>query len=243
LPAAALALVLNGAQRTRAALVRQPPDPDVSAPRSYARFWNPSTVEEAMSQIYNTTDTLGFQVAGQGDAARLEPFLGPEQTVLDLGCGIGRVALHVAPRCARLWAVDVSPRMLELARERMSGHANVSYALCRDVEIPDVPTGSVDLAYSFLVLQHLEREDAFLLLEELHRVVRPGGVVVLTYPNLLSDVYLQSFLDYAHRRASAERERARIYTPQEVDRLLQAAGFEVEDVQPDTEILVIARRP
>lgn len=212
-------------------------------PRSYAELWRPSTLAEAITQIYDTADLASFEEGGQRDASWLAPFVTPESTVLDLGCGIGRVALYVAPRCRRLWAVDVSARMLELARERLSACGNVSYARCRDVTVPDIRAGAVDLAYSLLVLQHVEREDAFLLLEELRRVLRPGGTAVLTFPNLLSEPYLRGFIDYARSRASSQRGRARFYTPQEVDRVVRAAGFDIVGLEPGTEIRVVARRP
>lgn len=212
------------------------PAPAVDGGSRYAGSWNPPNVERAIAQIYNTTDFASFEAGGRLDYGRLEPYLRPSDCVLDLGCGIGRVAFYVAERCRALWAVDVSPRMLELCEERLHGWDKVRYALCKDVEIPDVPSGSVDFAYSLLVLQHLEREDAFLLLEELRRVLRPAGRAYLTFPNLLSDTYLECFVTYAHSRASGQLERARLYTPQEVERLLPAAGFKVLSVEVETEI-------
>ncbi|MBW3547508.1 MAG: class I SAM-dependent methyltransferase [Actinobacteria bacterium] len=161
--------------------------------------------------------------------------------MLDLGCGIGRVARYVAPRCELLWAVDASEQMLTMARRRLGDLPNVRYERCLDNAVPVVPDASVDLAYSVLVLQHLEREDAFQLLRDLRRMVRPGGVAWLTFPNLLSDEYLSAFLAYVDQGQMANRCRARFYTPQEVERLLPAAGFEVEELDAGVEIKVVAR--
>jgi ubiquinone/menaquinone biosynthesis C-methylase UbiE len=148
------------------------------------------------------------------------------------------VARYLAPQCATLWAVDASPRMLELAGARLAELPNVRFARCVDTDIPDVPTASVDLAYALLVLQHLEREDAYLLLEELHRVVKASGVVFVTFPNLLSDTYLAAFMQYARTGETANPARARMYTPQEVGRLLPAAGFDV-DIEAGVEIVAV----
>jgi ubiquinone/menaquinone biosynthesis C-methylase UbiE len=206
----------------------------------YAPLWNPPDETSALLQIYNTDDPDSFAEGGRWDFDRLRPWFESTSTVLDLGCGIGRVARYVAPECATFWAIDVSQRMLDMAAERLSDLTNVRYAICQDVVFPDVPSASVDMAYSLLVLQHLEREDAFLLLEELRRVIRPGGTVVLTYPNLLSPTYLDGFVRYAHTGASTEPARARLYTPEEVGALLPAAGFSAE-IEADTEIRVIAQ--
>ena len=206
----------------------------------YGRLWNPPADAEAMALILNTTDTDTFETTGRADAERLAVHVPHDGTALDLGCGIGRVARYLAPRCATLWAVDASPRMLELARVRLAGLPTVRYARCVDTAIPDVPTATVDLAYALLVLQHLEREDAFLLLEELRRVIRPEGTVVVTFPNLLSDTYLAGFLHYARTGEVTNPARARMYTPEEVGRLLPAAGFDVE-LEAGVEILAVCR--
>jgi SAM-dependent methyltransferase len=218
----------------------QPAPPSRDEAGRYGRLWNPPADADAMSLILNTTDAETFETTGVADAERLARYLRAGGTALDLGCGIGRVARYLAPHCATLWAVDASPRMLELARTRLAELPNVRYARCIDTAIPEVPTGSVDLAYALLVVQHLEREDAFLLLEELRRVVARSGTVMVTFPNLLSDTYLAAFLDYVRNGEIANPARARMYTPQEVARLLPAAGFDV-DIEADVEILAVCR--
>ena len=206
----------------------------------YGRLWDPPGDRDAMALILNTTDSEEFERTGRADADRLGAYLTEGGAALDLGCGIGRVARYLAPRCATLWAVDASPRMLELARGRLGVLGNVRFARCVDTDIPDVPTASVDLAYALLVLQHLEREDAFLLLEELRRVVKPSGTVFVTFPNLLSATYLESFLGYARRGEATNPARARMYTPQEVARVVPAAGFDVE-LEAGVEIVAVCR--
>jgi ubiquinone/menaquinone biosynthesis C-methylase UbiE len=204
----------------------------------YGRLWDPPADREAMALILNTTDGDEFERTGRADADRLATYVPAGGTALDVGCGIGRVARYLAPQCGTLWAVDASPRMLELAGARLAELPNVRFARCVDTDIPDVPTASVDLAYALLVLQHLEREDAYLLLEELHRVVKPSGVAFVTFPNLLSDAYLAAFMQYARTGETANPARARMYTPQEVGRLLPAAGFDV-DIEAGVEIVAV----
>lgn len=207
----------------------------------YGRHWVPSDQRTARLAIYNSDDETTFEEGGQRDAERVGKYVTPASVVLDFGCGSGRVARYVAPHCAELWAVDASPRMLELARERLGDSTNLRFARCHDVKIPDVASESVDVVYSFLVLQHLEREDAFLALRELRRVLRPGGTAVLTFPNLLDDSYLEGFVRYALAGEVANEARARIYTPQEVERVLPAAGFSLVDVESGSNIIATCR--
>ncbi len=205
----------------------------------YAGLWMPRSEEQARRYILNDPDPETFDRSGAEAAERLAAHLSPDAIVVDLGCGIGRVALHLAPRCRLLWAVDASPLMLRYARRRLGERDNVLYARSRGTAVPDVPSGSVDLVYSLLTLQHLEREDAFLLLQDVRRMLRPDGVAYLTFPNLLSDTYLDAFTAYARQGLSGRRARARFYTPQEVARVLPAAGLDISAMEEGTEIVVV----
>jgi ubiquinone/menaquinone biosynthesis C-methylase UbiE len=209
----------------------------------YGDLWQPDDDEQAMQLVLNETDPDIFEASGLQQADEL---LGPRirrtDVVMDLGCGIGRVARYVARYCASLWAVDASEKMLSLARQRLEELQNVRFARSEGTRIPSVESESVDFVYSILTLQHLEREDAFLLLRGVHRVLRPGGAAFFTFPNLLSDVYLKAFLAYAERGEVENPARARFYTPEEVRRVLPAAGFEVVNLTAGVEIEVDCAR-
>ncbi|MGD9696610.1 MAG: class I SAM-dependent methyltransferase [Thermoleophilia bacterium] len=218
------------------------PAPEPWSPEDEARRpWSPEDEAEARLLIFNDDDPEAFERSGRADAERLGRFFGPGDAVLDLGCGIGRVARYVAPEARELWAVDVSPTMLDYITRRLADRPNLRTVRCEGTRAPGVPDGAIDFAYSLLVLQHMPREDAFALLVDLRRMVRDGGRVFLTFPNLLSDEYLEGFLQYVRAGEVANPVRARVYTPQEVERLLPAAGFEVEDLDPTVEIDVLAR--
>ena len=219
---------------------RLDPGSETSSPNGeYGDLWNPPSLTDAIASIYNTTNMESFEEGGRQDAEWLSTFLPESPVVLDLGCGIGRIARYMAPVSSLLWAVDVSRGMLDLAAVRLADFDNVRLVQSHDTRIPEVPDNTVDVAYSLLVLQHVEKEDAFLLLEELHRVLKPTGRALLSFPNLLSDIYLESFLRDAHTGASTQKNRARVYTPQEVERIMAAAGFDCE-LDAETEIKVVA---
>ena len=202
--------------------------------------WEPPDEDVAMREILNTTDPEAFERSGEEQFEKLRPWVPPTGVVLDFGCGIGRVARYVAPHCRELWAVDSSPVMLDLARKRLAALGNVRYARCPGTTIP-LADESVDLAYSVLTLQHVEREHAFSLLRELRRTTRRGGAVYLTFPNLLSDEYLASFVTYVDTGEVANPRRARFYTREEVERLLPAAGLRIEELTAGTEIVLLCR--
>jgi ubiquinone/menaquinone biosynthesis C-methylase UbiE len=111
--------------------------------------------------------------------------------------------------------------MLDMAAERLSAHSNVDHALCEGTRVPAIADATVDFAYSILVLQHLEKEDAFLLAEEVVRMLRPGGRALFTWPNVLDDFFLNTFLAYAHGGEVTNPIRVRIRLALVLDRFQQ----------------------
>lgn len=94
----------------------------------------------------------------------------------DLGCGAGQVSESLAPFVGRVIAIDDSPEMLEVARARLGGVDNVEV---RRGELESLPlsTASLDAAVLVLVLPYLAEPAA--VLEEVARVLRPGGRVLI----------------------------------------------------------------
>ncbi|MGD9573099.1 MAG: class I SAM-dependent methyltransferase [Thermoleophilia bacterium] len=202
--------------------------------------WQPPDLETAMASIYNTTDAEAFDASGAQQADELADHLTPDRVVMDLGCGIGRVARHVAPRVGRLIAADSSPAMLAFAQERMPDADNVDFVTVEGTRIP-VADDEVDFAYSLVTLQHLERESAFLLLRELRRVMRPGATAHLTFANLAAPEYLTAFVRYAENGDAADPRRARFYTEEELRIMLETSGFEAVGIARETELVAVVR--
>lgn len=116
---------------------------------------------------------------------KVVPFAGLK--VADFGAGTGRLACLLAPVVDRVYAFDRSPHMLSVAAEKLqrSGLENWQVAVS-DHRAMAMKTGAVDAALSgwsvwYVVLENpgnWEQELARAL-GEMHRVVRPGGTVVL----------------------------------------------------------------
>jgi malonyl-CoA O-methyltransferase len=101
------------------------------------------------------------------------------QRVLDAGCGSGRYLLHALQRhAAQVTGVDLSADMLRRAENEVMAcetDAGIAFAQASLTALP-LPDAWADLTLSGLVIGHLEQlHDA---LRELHRVTRPGGIVL-----------------------------------------------------------------
>jgi SAM-dependent methyltransferase len=88
--------------------------------------------------------------------------------VLELGCGAGDLSLQLLRRGARVTALDVSPGMVEIARQRAPG-ARFLVARAEDTGLPD---RSFDRVVGKGVLHHVDVAEAA---REMRRLLRPGG--------------------------------------------------------------------
>jgi SAM-dependent methyltransferase len=102
---------------------------------------------------------------------------------LDFGCGVGRLTQALGRQFARVDGVDISPVMIDRARElnrlgeRCRYHLNERDDLCLFAD------GLFDFVYSNITLQHMEPQFSRRYIEEFFRLARAGGVVVFQLPS------------------------------------------------------------
>lgn len=162
--------------------------------------------------------------------------LGPvPQTVLDVGCGDGSAAAVAGPLLAphRVVGVDWSQDALRRAARHLT-------AVRGELTGPGLPfaAGVADAVLFSEVIEHLVDPDA--ALDELHRVLRPGGHLLLSTPNLaawynrglllagVQPVFTEVSLRGVHGRPGAQVVgHLRLYTARALRSMLPAAGFEV----------------
>jgi SAM-dependent methyltransferase len=134
----------------------------------------------------------------------------PAGRVLDLGSGTGALLQSLQPE-RDAWGVDFSPLALELAKER--GLKNLHLGDAQDLPFPP---DAFDAVVSLDTLEHVP--DDRLALKEIHRVLRPGGVVILNVP-------AYSWLWGPHDTALHHFRR---YSREELREKVEEAGFSIE---------------
>jgi len=180
-----------------------------------------------------------FWRRGREDAQRLSRFIDSDSVVLDVGCGIGRVMRFLAPMCREIHGVDVSRSMLRIARRNLKDLSNC-FLYRLDARKLDIFHDDVfDLVYSLYTLQHMEKEDAYLCLMEMYRVLKPGGTAYIQFPDLLSEHYFSLFREYA-LKGCRYPARVRFYTKDEVYRILYGCGFKLSGYTSDGENIFVA---
>lgn len=103
---------------------------------------------------------------------------------VEVGCGPGRMTGRLAERFDDVLALDVSPAMLERARQAVPT-GSVRFRAVSGERLDGVPDGLADWLVCYLVLQHLPGRRAIAAyLGEFARVLRPGGQAFLQLPVL-----------------------------------------------------------
>jgi ubiquinone/menaquinone biosynthesis C-methylase UbiE len=203
---------------------------------NYKAFWDEkaSTTTGALLAVDGSASEEVARLTGAYTARQVSNALAFEKTdrVLELGCGVGRIGYQLASKVAHWEGADISSNMLEVARQRLAGQSNVGFTELKRSRLDSLASASFDKAYSVAVFIHMDKEDFYLYLEEIARVLKPGGLFYFDTWNLASRVGWRRYLLEVnqHRNADPSQRkdvaRNQFSTPEEVRLFLEHAGFE-----------------
>jgi cyclopropane fatty-acyl-phospholipid synthase-like methyltransferase len=173
-------------------------------------YWAVATWEKFRRQNL-TNDTLQefFQTGVDHIAFVLETIrrhLAPNfkpSSVLDFGCGVGRLLIPLAERCERVVGVDVSDTMLREAQENCHRRGLTNICLLKFENMDLAASRPFDLVHSFIVFQHISPKRGEALFRSLIQLVNTNGIGVFhfTYASKQQRSALRRLLVRAVRRA------------------------------------------
>lgn len=148
--------------------------------------------------------------------AHVRRFLKADTRFLEVGAGDCALSFRAAGIVKRVFALDVSA---EIAR-RASPPENFQLVLSDGCNIP-VPPGSIDVAYSNQLMEHLHPDDASRQLRDIHQALVPGGAYLCLTPNRLNGPHdISKYFDPV-----ATGFHLKEYTTTELNDEFQRAGF------------------
>jgi SAM-dependent methyltransferase len=175
----------------------------------------------------------------------LNRFAEPAMTALELGAGAGRVTRHLAQRVGEVVCTDVSPAMVAEARANLSEFGNVRCALSDGFTLREFADDSFDLVLAAGVLTFFTPNALLAMLDEVARVVRPGGVCIANYMLLDDPQDARSHLEHVRRDARERRfllvEQGYVYA--ELAALHRLAGIPLVEPASAAELTATAGRP
>lgn len=151
----------------------------------------------------------------------LRRFLHKDTIFLEIGSGDCSLSLEVAKSVHGVYAVDVSEKITQ----NLTLPSNFQLVLSNGCSIP-LPTDSIDVAYSNQLMEHLHPDDAMEQLQDIHRVLVPGGLYICVTPHRLSGPHdISRYFDEV-----ATGFHLKEYTISELRDLFKKAGFSKVEV-------------
>lgn len=182
-------------------------------PGDRQRFATPPDTATRMSTFYKTSQQYSLLLEQQSPSAYLrylafiQRYVQTGALILELGCGTGAAARLAAERGYRVVGADLSPLFLRSSlvdRSALSPNVDSREQAHRPrfVSADTLRLPFAEAAFEAVVsYQHLEHvPDATTALREMSRVLRPGGILIVAGPNLLSPVHSLIALSMAIRR-------------------------------------------
>ena len=130
--------------------------------------------------------------------------------VLDIACGAGYGSALLARRAARVTGADISASAVDHARERYASVPNVEFRQADCAALP-FDDACFDAVVSFETIEHIAAQDTFL--DEVRRVLRPGGLVILSCPNKVEYTDKRGVTNEFHVRELRRDELAALVAP------------------------------
>ena len=120
-----------------------------------------------------------------GYATRIGVCIDKTSPALDFGCGVGRLTRALADQFSECVGVDISPAMINQARELSRDLSHCRFLLNEDIQLKSLPDNYFGFIYSSLVLQHIAGPCSHQYVAELVRVLKPGGTLIFQVPERL----------------------------------------------------------
>lgn len=164
-------------------------------------------------------------------------------TACDMGCGPGQIARYLHERSVSMCGVDLSPVMIERARQLIPG-VDFQTGDMRALNVPDNTWAGIAAFYSLI---HIAPSELPRTLTELRRVLKPGGLLLIAFHIGDETLHLDEWWGHT------VNVDFHFFRPELLSALLLDAGFAIEDVierdpypeveHPSRRCYIFARRP
>ena len=144
----------------------------------------------------------------------LQPYVGVDKTVLDLGCGYGDFINQIQAK--KKYGLDLGPDVKNYINK------DVKFINKPSTNLGEIPANTLDVTFSSNLFEHLDRADLDKTMTELKRCMKDKGTLILIGPNFRY-AYKSYFDDYTHKT---------IFTHVSLADLMQEHGFKPIKVMP-----------
>ncbi|GDX52826.1 hypothetical protein LBMAG27_18730 [Bacteroidota bacterium] len=160
-----------------------------------------------------------------------------DNIILDFGCGVGRISKKLSGLSKKVVGVDSNAAMIETAKQKFAAN-NIEYFLLNDFKIPE-GNNQFDAAFSHWVFQHINDEESVMWLNELKRILKPTGKILMfeQVKNETKESDKHLFRSLAHYKNLIEKSELKLTAFFPVMRV-PARGMSVWNKLPSIKILL-----
>ncbi len=152
----------------------------------------------------------------------LKPHLNKINSVLDIGSGVGTIDFYLASKGKKVTGIEISTNAVEIAKANAKVFKldkKINYIAA---EFPSkVPQNNYDLVLFSEVIEHLENDTK--ALKDIWKVLKPGGLLIITTPSKNAPLYRLGLLDNFEREVGHLRR----YTQEGLKELVENNGFQI----------------
>ena len=203
-----------------------------------ARFWDRIAKRYSKSPV---ADEASYQKKLQVT----REYFRPDMDVLEFGCGTGSTAIAHAPYVKQIHAIDISSKMIEIARGKADAEKieNVDFEQLTIEEI-NVADQSFDAVLGLSILHLLEDKEA--VIAKVYELLKPGGIFV-TSTICIGDTMMK-FIEFIvpAGRFLGLMPLVRVFTAIELEESLTSVGFDIDyQWQPGKgkSLFIVAKKP
>ncbi len=141
--------------------------------------------------------------------------------VIEPGCGSGRLTQLLAERCGaegEVFALDISPKMIEKAKQRLKKHDNVKI-LCELLENVEIVSEGYDAVVCHQVFPHFENKE--IILNKLVKALKPGGYLIISHLIGIEEI------NDVHRKSNSPVENDIMPSNDDIKKMFAEAGLEL----------------
>lgn len=202
-----------------------------------------------MTAAYDSFDYPAYwsdrEYEHKSELVALDSFLGEIKkidTIMDVGCGFGRLFLNYSYRAKKIILSDPSSKLLRIAKETFQKRKNVKYVLGNLQNLPKKLRAKADLVIMIRVIHHIDNADkAF---SSLYKLTNKKGYLILEFANkrhakaVIGNLIHRNFsalfdTDTKDIRSAKNRKDTTLpflnYHPEIIENLLEKHGFEIVD--------------